>query len=628
MGCIPSSGGGSAMPNDFKANLSRTKSIEAYNDTYVTGKLLGQGITGSVHVVNNKTTRAEYAMKTINLSRVDKSQLKELQTEIRILKQLDHPNVVRLYETFEDKHKIKIVMELCTGGELAKRRLRKESQVVAVVAQVLAAILHCHNNGVVHRDLKLENILFESKATDSPVKVIDFGLSNTFTLVGSEGVSDRMLNKRKSRGFSMKRLKEGLPSMSSSTPETEMEDVVAAMSSSSPSKKKQTGKSNAERMFATTCCTAFYMAPEVIQGKYSKACDLWALGVITFMLLTGKAPFDGPNERSIFRKLQKGKVSYDSHIWAKISPHARVFVESLLEVDVDARWTAGQALKSPWLLQYKKSQKMTGVLTEEIIESLDKFSSYAQMKKAALMVIAHHADQEKIQQLRDAFLAMDVDNSGSITVDELKGLMDEAGIVDHERIEVIFSELDQDSSGDVQYMEFLAATVELRCKLTYETVSEAFDHLDEKGTGYITRADLKRLLGDSFSAAEIRSMISQVNDEIDSKETRVSRETFFRIFELQMDHGKTETLLERSRGASGSLMQTASKVRQLVKRSLSGKSSPHGSSSGGRRSFSSDNGSSTTSKERRMSVDEDAPLPTAFCDDDAPAPLPFKVTST
>lgn len=225
MGCKSSTPKG-PVP-DFQSNLIRKASFDEFEKIYEEGKVLGAGITGSVKTVTHRKTGEIYAMKSINLARINKAQLKELRNEIRILRQLDHPNIVRLYETFEDKKAIYLIMELCTGGEVTVKGLTRESQVVAVLAQLLAAIRYCHERGVVHRDLKLENIIF---ADDDPksfdIKLIDFGLSATFSGLTSGGGS---------------------------------------------SSARQRKLEQAKRMFLTTCGTAYYMAPEVVKGSYSEA---------------------------------------------------------------------------------------------------------------------------------------------------------------------------------------------------------------------------------------------------------------------------------------------------------------------------------------------------------------------
>jgi calcium-dependent protein kinase len=223
-------------------------------------------------------------------------------------------------------------MELCQGGDLSKNRLKTEDKVRMVVSQILKACSYCHSQGVVHRDLKLENIIFSEPDHSSDVKIIDFGLSATFHTESHYAVG---------RGG------HGAGGLSTS------------LNKGSPSKHHPRGikHNKAKRMFLTTCGTAYYMAPEVIEGGYTEACDLWAIGVITFMLLTGRPPFDGADEDEVFDKIEAGRVPFTSAVWQQVGGDARSFVQHLLMVDPRRRWTADQALKSPWMSAFFESER-------------------------------------------------------------------------------------------------------------------------------------------------------------------------------------------------------------------------------------------------------------------------------
>ena len=335
-----------APPPDFQSNLVRKRSAEDFLVQYKQEDILGSGITGQVRIVVNKATGVRYAMKTINLQKVDKAQLKELRNEISILSQLDHPNIIRLFECFEDRKTMYLIMELCNGVISPSGSSQKEGQVIALTSQLLSAVAYCHKRGIVHRDIKLENIIYVSEARSSAIKLIDFGLSTTFSSIADNGIGA-------TRGF-----------------------------------EPNFGQS---RLFLTTCGTAHYMAPEVIKGKYAKACDLWSIGVLVYMLLTGRPPFDGPDEATVFRKLQAGKVSFWHPVWKKASPYAKELVQHLLVVDPSKRWTAAQALKSGWFKRYHASRKLKSgtALDDNVVHSIRRFSTYSKVKKWALMVIAH-----------------------------------------------------------------------------------------------------------------------------------------------------------------------------------------------------------------------------------------------
>ncbi len=529
--------------------------------------IINIGITGCVKMAKHRASGQLFAVKSINLSCLDPSQMDELRNEITILKTLDHPNVVQLRETYEDESSIRLVMEYLIGGDLSTRHLKRESEVVHVVGQILSAIQFCHHMGIVHRDLKLENVVFATREKGSVVKLIDFGLSRGFRLVKSH--------------------EHHLPSSSSNhignIPEEAEHDFGAPLRSPKDTIVQQAQKSNLspalyERLLTTTCGTSFYMAPEVITGSYTKACDLWAIGVITYILLTGHAPFEGRTEDIIFRKKKKGVVSYDDEIWERLSKNAIIFVKGLLEVDPNKRWTAQQALASPWFDKWRASRLQTleskmsslkslqsmpspakptenqgiartssfsstgstplnnggvssalktessrsqnsdttptnsnATLEQSIIDSIHRFSTYSRLKKLALMIVAHNQSQEKLKELQDAFLAMDKDHSGTLSLKEFREMLERRGMADVQEIDAIFNGVDQDREGEIRYIEFLAATVELTGEFSMEQLSNAFDHLDVDKTGKITREDLVQLLGSELSSEEVDEVIREAD---------------------------------------------------------------------------------------------------------------------
>ncbi len=172
--------------------------------------------------------------------------------------QIDHPNIIKLYEVYEDSRYVYLIMEECTGGELFDRiyerivskNLYTEKEAAAIFKQYMSAICHCHSQKICHRDLKPENLLFLNSSPDSPLKVIDFGLSKIYT--------------------------------------------------------------DTNHRMSTKVGTAYYVSPEVLEGNYDEKCDIWSSGVILYILLTGEPPFNGPNDNEIYRKIMKKKFSFPS----------------------------------------------------------------------------------------------------------------------------------------------------------------------------------------------------------------------------------------------------------------------------------------------------------------------------
>uniref|UniRef100_A0A453AY96 Protein kinase domain-containing protein n=1 Tax=Aegilops tauschii subsp. strangulata TaxID=200361 RepID=A0A453AY96_AEGTS len=218
--------------------------------------------------------------------------IEDVRREVRILSSLTgHSNLVQFYDAFEDEDNVYIVMELCKGGELLDKILARggkysEEDAKVVMLQILSVVSFCHLQGVVHRDLKPENFLFSSKEENSPLKVIDFGLSDFVK------------------------------------PDERLNDIVGS---------------------------AYYVAPEVLHRSYGTEGDMWSIGVIAYILLCGSRPFWARTESGIFRAVLKAEPSFDEAPWPTLSAEAKDFVKRLLNKDYRKRMTASQALSHPWI---------------------------------------------------------------------------------------------------------------------------------------------------------------------------------------------------------------------------------------------------------------------------------------
>ncbi|KAG6798454.1 calcium/calmodulin-dependent protein kinase type 1 isoform X1 [Apis mellifera caucasica] len=267
-------------------------------DKYILKELLGTGAFSEVRLAESREKPGQmFAVKII-----DKKALKgkedSLENEIRVLRRLTHPNIVQLLETFEDKHKVYLVMELVTGGELFDRIVEKgsytEKDASGLIRQVLEAVDYMHDQGVVHRDLKPENLLYYNPDEDSKIMISDFGLSK-------------------------------------------MED---------------------SGIMATACGTPGYVAPEVLAQKpYGKAVDVWSIGVISYILLCGYPPFYDENDANLFAQILKGEFEFDSPYWDDISDSAKDFIHKLMCVNVEERYSCKQALAHPWISGNAASNK-------------------------------------------------------------------------------------------------------------------------------------------------------------------------------------------------------------------------------------------------------------------------------
>ena len=250
---------------------------------HINPKELGHGHYGIVRKCMNRETKEWYAIKSIRKSKVSKIEV--LKREIEILKEVRHPNIIELIDVYEDSKYLHIVTEMCTGGELFDRIIAKtqsaeghfsERDAAQLVWDILDAIQYCHQKGIVHRDLKPENFLYLTEDDSSPIKIIDFGLSRHDD--ANQGV------------------------------------------------------------MKTKVGTPYYVAPEVLRREYTKSCDIWSIGVITYILLCGYPPFYGDSDTEIFDSVRTGRFDFPSPEWDDISQLAKSFVKELLQKDPQNRY--------------------------------------------------------------------------------------------------------------------------------------------------------------------------------------------------------------------------------------------------------------------------------------------------
>ncbi|XP_028623948.1 serine/threonine-protein kinase 33 [Grammomys surdaster] len=267
---------------------------------YTFGRILGQGSFGMVIEAIDKETGAKWAIKKVNKEKAGSSAVKLLEREVNILKTVKHQHIIHLEQVFETPQKMYLVMELCEDGELKEVLDQKghfsENETRLIIQSLASAIAYLHNKDIVHRDLKLENIMVKSSFIDDNnemnlnIKVTDFGLA-----VQKHG-------------------------------------------------------SRSEGMMQTTCGTPIYMAPEVINAHdYSQQCDIWSIGVIMYILLCGKPPFMANSEEKLFELIKKGELQFEDPVWDSVSDSAKNALKQLMKVDPAHRITAKELLDNQWL---------------------------------------------------------------------------------------------------------------------------------------------------------------------------------------------------------------------------------------------------------------------------------------
>jgi calcium-dependent protein kinase len=416
------------------------KPIEEVYDGVQSGPVLGSGISGVVRLVTHKATGVKYAVKCLDLGLVDTEEgLMQLREEIFIMCQLDHPNIVRLEEVYESHSEIYLVQELCLGGELFDRLDEQpdyhytEAECARLIKQMLCAVRYLHSKGIIHRDLKLENFLFSSSAPDSELKMIDFGLSKHF----------------------------------------------------------QYGEIQQQAVG-----TPYTVAPEVIRGRYDERCDIWAIGVIAFLLLSGDPPFGGcggPEPLMVVRaNILNGAFEFEpAEIWDLVSDLGKEFINALLVTNPKFRPTAMDAQKLSWLEEwaYRTKSDNDHILNPNVVRALVNFKEFSDMRKLLCEVLSFTLLPEQIKDLRKEFETLDTDGSGEISLLSLKQVLvtnagaGSLGALTEEEVEDIFNAMRvKKTETTIRWHEFIAAGLS-QCEVDDRNLRLAFDRLDNDHKG-------------------------------------------------------------------------------------------------------------------------------------------------
>mmetsp|Transcript_88774 Transcript_88774/g.286894 ORF Transcript_88774/g.286894 Transcript_88774/m.286894 type:complete len:570 (+) Transcript_88774:123-1832(+) len=405
---------------------------------------LGQGAFGYVCVGVSQETGMSRAIKSMSKARA-KDTRKRYRQEILIMKMTDHPNIIKLYETFEDKNHLFLVMELCTGGDLFNRLQTQgcfeERDAAILMQQILRPLNYMHSKMICHRDIKPENFLFLNQApvAQNTLKIIDFGFSCTF--------------------------KEG-------------------------------------QLLTTKLGTPAYSSPQVFAGQYDQSCDLWSVGAMLYVLLSGQPPFQGRTDAEVIQNVKRGNYAFKGATWDVVGDVAKDMVRRMLKFNPQERASAQQALQHVYIRDSGEHEgSLAMMLTTSLVMDLRSFCSQSLLRRAALQVVAMQLLQEETESLRRAFEALDSRGAGVLTVTELKASMDghEIGDLRPEFDQVVkeLSTFDSEGRGDdteIGFTDFLAATLEAKHFQKVGACRAAFRAFDRDGDGRITALELEHVL--------------------------------------------------------------------------------------------------------------------------------------
>ncbi|XP_043672781.1 calcium/calmodulin-dependent protein kinase type II alpha chain isoform X2 [Vespula pensylvanica] len=382
-----------------------------FSDNYDLKEELGKGAFSVVRRCVQKSSGLEFAAKIINTKKLSARDFQKLEREARICRKLQHPNIVRLHDSIQEENYHYLVFDLVTGGELFEdivaREFYSEADASHCIQQILESVHHCHHNGVVHRDLKPENLLLASKAKGAAVKLADFGLAIEVS-----------------------------------------------------------GESQAWYGFAGT---PGYLSPEVLKKEpYGKPVDIWACGVILYILLVGYPPFWDDDQHRLYAQIKAGSYDYPSPEWDTVTPEAKNLINQMLTVNPSKRITANEALKHPWICQRERVASV--VHRQETVDCLKKFNARRKLKGAILTtmlatrnfssrsIITKKGDGSQVKESTDSSTTIEdddvkedkkggVDRSSTVIAKEPEGSSSGGGVTPSNPGGALFSLVDSTTCG-------------------------------------------------------------------------------------------------------------------------------------------------------------------------------------
>lgn len=484
------------QPKSQSESKSKSKqkpktNLPFWNDikqNYNFGMTIGKGSFGEVRLCKKKSDLSDvlFAVKSLYKPSIKEDQLKKLVNEIGLLRILDHPNIIRINEVFEDCSYIHIVMEYCNGGELFsqffKKRSLLEEDICKIIWSILSGIAYCHSKGIVHRDIKPENILLDcdgnSEIDYKGLKIIDFGLSSKYE-------------------------------------NSKMTSFIG---------------------------TSFYIAPEVIKGSYDYKCDVWSIGVIAYLLCTGTFPFFDENKEistdktynpyDIYKNILNKDLSFTSEVWSDFSKEIIHFISLALDKNPSTRpssyslmshdWFENQNLNSKSSLNTSTSQinRSRSLSYDKTLKNLRSFTHHSYIKKLVIKtIISNFLSYDEKNKMRIYFQELDLDHTGYINENELSDAYRKGNLnLTKEELNRIIFNCDDAKNGKLDYSEFLVGGFDIDLHVNKKLLEKVFKVFDTNCDGVVSISDMFDYLSRGrsgffcISKKEVEKIIMEVSN--------------------------------------------------------------------------------------------------------------------
>ena len=512
-----------SFPSDIRNMKIRANTIFQHQKSdpwsiYKKLETLGKGTYGivmKVCLINNPDTIR--ALKIIRKNRLIQSfDSGKLLDEIIILKNLDHPNIMKLYEFFEDDKNYYMVSEYCDQGDLYEKmiKLNNMNQIVVkfLMEQILNAVAYLHSKGVLHGDIKLENIMLYTTTKSAEQR---------FTLINKQISVDHGLQEEIDNTFNKESEVTHInhPSSKSIKIVNEMLDYEIKLIDFGCSKiftKRGERKSG-------IIGTSIYCSPEVVNDLYDEKCDEWACGVVMYLLLCGEPPFKGETEEEIFKKVKKCEYDFSPPQFKNVSENCKNLIRKLLEPKISRRIKAIDALKHPF---FKESFNPDTAFTQNkdisIIEELPNLNiPHSQFHRAIISYMCGNfisKDEEK--KLRTTFRYIDYDGKSFLTKYKIEKVLKENGtLITKDSVQKIIDALDIDKDGVIEYQEYIQGLCDKNTLFNECNLKNVFTTIDNDNKGYITSEDIKKFCfpNKTVNDEAIQEYLKQFGMRIDDK---------------------------------------------------------------------------------------------------------------
>ena len=455
---------------------------------------LGAGFYGTVKKVRLiKNPEVIRAMKIISEDKIKQGEGISLIGEIEILKNLDHPNIMKVYESYVYDNNYYIVSELCDQGHLLSKleKLGKMDEIVVkfIMDQIFNAVYYLHSKNIMHGDIKLENVLLYKTSKRG---------GRRFTDINKVFNSNKKITEDINKNYGNKKYSNESKAYIEDMMNYEIKLIDFGCS-------QYFVKKNKKMKLSTIIGTSIYCSPEVVDNLYDELCDEWSCGVLMYILLSGEPPFYAETEEEIFDEIKKCNYSFSNPAFKKVSKNCKDLIRKLLEPKKKYRIRASEALNHPF---FTEEFDPTTAMTENkdfsyLNQLINPMEFKSKFHEAILAYLCkNYMVPEEEHNLRKLFRYIDKDGNNVITKEELKDCLKEIDIVfPEDTFDKIFKLIDENKTGFIEYQEFIRNACNINLVLSKKNLRNAFQAISQ-GKDEINGEDIKKFIFHDIDISE------------------------------------------------------------------------------------------------------------------------------